>query len=258
MATIFSILFWLFFAASCVVFFAVAVILWILTWPFDRDRRLNHLFSSLWAATYAVIYPGWRVKVTGRQHIAPQKAYVLVANHTSIADVVLLFCLFRQFKWVSKTSVFRVPFLGWNMWLSRYVPLLRGDKESVKRMLEDCRRWLSRGMSILMFPEGTRSKDGVLLPFKPGAFSLASELGVPVIPIAIHGGHLLIPKHGKRFAARAELWVEVLEPIAAADPEALMEATRARLVSALGPSALRVQDPSPRLTDDGGAIATTL
>lgn len=252
MATLFSVLFWAFFGLSCVVFFLIAVLIWILSWPFDRDRRANHWFSSRWAGLYAVIYPGWRVRVSGRERIAPDRAYVLVANHTSIADVVLLFCLYRQFKWVSKTAVFKLPFLGWNMWLSGYVPLVRGDKESVRKMLAACKRWLERGMSILMFPEGTRSPDGQLLPFKPGAFVLATELGVPVVPIAIHGGHQLIPKHGKRFAARAELWVEVLEPIAGrSDPSALAEEVRGKLSAALA------AEPQ-RLTEAGGAIATTL
>jgi 1-acyl-sn-glycerol-3-phosphate acyltransferase len=236
MRRLFTVLYWLFVATTCVVNFGVAVVLWILTAPFDPQRRLNHYWSCAWAAPYAWIYPGWRIRVAGRRRIDRGRAYVLVANHTSIADIVLCFLLFRQFKWVSKTSVFRAPFLGWNMWLCRYVPLVRGDAESIQRMLAACRRWLDRGMSIMMFPEGTRSKDGQVKPFKHGAFTLALEAGVPVVPIAIHGGHALIPKHGQTFATRADLLVEVLDPVSpdGHDAASLAAAVRERICAALG------------------------
>jgi 1-acyl-sn-glycerol-3-phosphate acyltransferase len=236
MRGVFSIIFWTFFGVTCALFFFIAVAIWIVTTPFDRRRRLNHLWSCWWASVYAYWYPGWRVRVTGREKIAPKRPYVLVANHTSIADIVLLFCLFKQFKWVSKTTVFLYPFLGWNMWLSAYVPLKRGDKASIAKMMERCKTWLRRGISVLMFPEGTRSPDGTLKPFKHGAFTMALETGVDVVPIAIHGGHALIPKHGTTFAARADLWVEVLDPIATSafsDAETYADAVRATLAETL-------------------------
>ena len=231
-----SICFWSFLAVSSVLCFVVAVVLWIVTAPFDRQRRINHLWSCSWASLYALWYPGWKVRTLHRDRIQRGQAYVLAANHTSIADIVLLFTLFRQYKWVSKRENFKLPFIGWNMWLSGYVPLVRGDSSSTKRMMDACRRLLERGMSIMMFPEGTRSKDGKVQPFKHGAFTLAKDANVPVVPIAIHGGHLLIPKHGKTFAAAADLTVEVLEPMAPgdyADVSAFAEAVRARIQSAL-------------------------
>lgn len=244
---VFSVLFWCFFAASGLAYFIVACLLWLLTLPFDRQRRINHWWSCVWASTYAYAYPGWSVRVTGRELIEKGQAYVLVANHTSIADVVLLFALFRQFKWVSKTAVFRYPLLGWNMSLSKYVPLERGDKASIERMLETCRGWLRRGMSVLMFPEGTRSKDGRLQTFKHGAFTLAKDTGVPVVPIAIHGGHLLIPKNQGTFAPKADLWVQVLPPIESegvALPE-LVATSRQAIATALskGPAPVPADEP---------------
>jgi len=233
---VFSVLFWTFFAVTTVVNFVIAVLLWVLTLPFDRDRRVNHLFSCAWAWMYAAVYPGWHVRTLHRERIAPGRAYVLVANHTSIADIVLLFTLFRQFKWVSKRSVFNAPFLGWNMYLSSYIPLVRGDADSIRQMLDACRRWLRRGVSVMMFPEGTRSEDGTLRPFKRGAFQLSRELGVPVVPIGIHGGHQLIPKHGTTFATSASLAVEVLEPVSPegfTSDEAYADAVREILRDAL-------------------------
>lgn len=213
MRRVFSVLFWIFFAVSSLVCFFIAVALWIITAPFDRDRRINHMFSCWWASLYAIAYPGWDVRVLHRERIEKNKTYVLVANHTSIADIVLCFCLLRQFKWVSKTQVFNLPLLGWNMRLCRYVPLVRGNPNSIGMMMDLCRKWIARGVSIMMFPEGTRSEDGEVKVFKHGAFTLAKESNIAVVPVAIWGGSNLIPKHGSTFAAKAELVVEVLPPV---------------------------------------------
>jgi 1-acyl-sn-glycerol-3-phosphate acyltransferase len=233
---LFSILFWSFLAVSSLVCFVVAVVLWIVTTPFDRQRRVNHLWACTWASLYAYWYPGWKVRTIHRARIRSNTPYVLAANHTSLADIVLLFTLFKQFKWVSKRENFNLPLIGWNMWLSGYIPLVRGNAGSTQRMLERCRELLRNGMSIMMFPEGTRSKDGRVQVFKHGAFTLAKEAGAAVVPIAIHGGHALIPKHGSTFAASAELTVEVLEPIPSTsfdDATELAKFTREKIVEAL-------------------------
>ncbi len=99
------------------------------------------------------------------------------------------------------------------MHLCRYIPLKRGDKKSISHMMDACRMWLRRGIPVMMFPEGTRSRDGTLLPFKTGAFALAEECQVAVIPVVIHGGMSVIPKHGRLFSHSARLIVEVLEPM---------------------------------------------
>ena len=240
MRRFFSLLFWVFFVVSSLVCLAIAFFLWVVTTPFDPQRRINHWFSCHWAALYASVYPGWTVRVTGREHIDRKQAYVIIANHTSMADIVLLFCLFRQFKWVSKASVFRYPILGWNMRMCRYVPLVRGQKNSITTMMRTCERWLKAGMSVAIFPEGSRSKDGRLKPFKHGAFSLAHTTGRAIVPVAIHGGHRVIPKHGATFATKASLWVEILAPLAidsSASIETLSEASREAIRCALA------QDP---------------
>ena len=140
---------------------------------------------------------------------------MLVANHASLIDILVLFDLFRPYKWVSKASNFRLPFVGWNMRLNDYVPLRRGDRESVLEMLAHCGRHLESGSPILMFPEGTRSADGALKAFKDGAFELAVAHGVPVIPIAVHGTAAALPKHGLVLEQHVDARIEVLEPIAA-------------------------------------------
>ncbi len=217
MRAVYSILLWGFLVVSSLVCFSIQVILWLVTRPFDRNGLVIHLFSCFWAQLYFLVNPLWRLRVEGRHKVPWRGAAVLVANHQSMADILVVYGLYRPFKWVSKASVFKVPVIGWNMVLNRHIRLVRGDKESVLEMLERCRYWLRRGVAIMMFPEGTRSKDGKLLPFKDGAFSLAVEMGCPVIPLAITGTRRMLPKHGFLLGGRADCRLRVLDPV---DPRA--------------------------------------
>jgi 1-acyl-sn-glycerol-3-phosphate acyltransferase len=205
--------FWAFFVGSSAVLFFVALALFLLSWPFDRNRKLLHLFSCGWAQLYFWVNPGWRLRVEGRERLPWSGPAVLVSNHQSLGDILVLFGLFRPFKWVSKASVFKAPFLGWNMYLNGYVGLVRGDKESIARMMAECERWLERGVPVLLFPEGTRSPDGNLLPFKDGAFRLAHARGCPLYPIVLTGTADTLPKHGWVLQGRVNCKVRVLEPV---------------------------------------------
>ncbi|MCA9668702.1 MAG: 1-acyl-sn-glycerol-3-phosphate acyltransferase [Myxococcales bacterium] len=234
---LFSVGFWTVFALICIAFLFIAVTLWLVTFPFDRQRRINHYFSCFWGHVFVVLFPGWRLRVSGRRNIDRRQSYVMVANHTSLGDIPFLFSIYRQFKWVSKASVFKTPVLGWNMWLCRYIPLVRSNAASIAAMMETCREWLRAKMSVMMFPEGTRSVDGQLQPFKHGAFTLAHEVGCAVVPIAIHGGHEVMPKHQQTLAPRARIHVEILEPMFPADygdVQSFSDAVHARIRLALG------------------------
>jgi 1-acyl-sn-glycerol-3-phosphate acyltransferase len=213
MRAIYSTLFWLFFALSSVVLFFVGCLIRLVTFPFDPDGRANHLFSCAWGMLYFYVNPFWQLRVEGREKLPWKGGAVFVANHQSAGDVLVLFGLYRPFKWVSKETIFKAPFLGWNMRLNRYVPLRRGDKQSITRMMSDCERWLERGVPVLMFPEGTRSPDGNLLPFKDGAFRLAINKQVPIYPIVLTGTANTLPKNGIVMSATAQCLVRVLDPI---------------------------------------------
>jgi 1-acyl-sn-glycerol-3-phosphate acyltransferase len=229
-----SIAMWGYIAASVPVFFVGALAIWLATAPFDRQRRLLHRYSCLWAAHYVWLSPFWFVTVIGRDRVEEHPPYVIVSNHQSLGDILVLFSLHRHFKWISKAAVFKVPFLGWNMRLNDYVPIVRGDSGSIEKMMTHCRSHLERGSSILMFPEGTRSMDGRLRPFKHGAFTLAVEAGVPVLPIVVEGTRDALPKQGFLFKKVAHMTVEVLEPIQpGTDPQALRDAVRQRLARRL-------------------------
>jgi 1-acyl-sn-glycerol-3-phosphate acyltransferase len=213
MRALYSVLFWVFFAASSAVFFVVALCLFLLTLPFDRKGIVLHLFSCFWAQLYFAVNPLWQLSIHGRALLPWKGAAVFVANHQSLGDILVLFGLYRPFKWVSKKSVFAVPFIGWNMRLNRYVGLVRGDKESITRMYQACEKWLSLGTAVLMFPEGTRSPDGEVKAFKDGAFRLAMKMRCPIYPIVVSGTARTLPKHGLVFRNRARCIVKVLPPV---------------------------------------------
>src|SRR5574338_721331 len=206
-----SALFWAFLATSSIALFPVAVLVFALTAPFDGRRRLLHLFTCFWASLYSWLNPAWPLRIEGREPIDPHETYVMVSNHLSLLDILVLFRLFVHFKWVSKVENFRVPFIGWNMRLNGYVPLKRGDKASIVEMLRACDRILAEGNSIMMFPEGTRSPTGRLRAFKPGAFELALRNRRPLLPILIEGTADALPKRGFVLRGRHPLRITVLE-----------------------------------------------
>ena len=208
-----SLLFWLFLAVSSAVLYPLALLIWVATAPFDRRRVLLHRFTCFWASLYTWLNPVWRVRIEGREKIRPEAAYVMVANHQSLLDVLVLFRLFAHFKWVSKIENFRVPFIGWNMYLNRYIELRRGSRDSVARMMHQCELALADGSSIMMFPEGTRSADGRLQAFKPGAFTLAQRAGVPILPIVVEGTAAALPKRGFVLRGRHRIRIRILDEI---------------------------------------------
>jgi 1-acyl-sn-glycerol-3-phosphate acyltransferase len=210
---VFSTLFWGFVVVTSVLLFPVAVLVWAVTAPFDRRRRALHLFTCFWASLYTWLNPLWSVEVRGRDRIPRGQTCVLVANHLSLLDILLMFRLFTHFTWVSKVENFRVPFIGWNMRLNGYIPLKRGDRESVRAMLAACERELRDGTSVMMFPEGTRSRSGALQPFKPGAFDLALRTGSPLLPVLVEGTASALPKRGFVLRGRHRIRLTVLDPI---------------------------------------------
>jgi len=236
--TVFSVLYWAFVFVTMPVLFAGALAIFLATALFDARRVALHLYSCAWASFYVVMNPLWRSSVEGREKLPWRGPAVLVANHLSMLDILVLYGLFRPFKWVAKAELFRIPCVGWNMSLNDYVPIWRGDRESIRRMMDHCRAHLARGTPVLLFPEGTRSRDGRLQAFKDGAFRLAIEAGCPVVPIAVTGTFDSLPKTGVvlRNAMRAR--VRVLDPIppgALPSAHALRDATRAAIAAALPP-----------------------
>ncbi len=209
----YSSLFWAFLTTTSILLFPVAVAIWAVTRPFDPRLRVLHTFTCFWASLYTWCNPAWPVTIEGREKLRSERAVVMVANHLSLLDILVLFRLFTHFKWVSKIENFRLPCVGWNMSLNRYIKLKRGNRKSVIHMLEQCEQALRTGSSIMMFPEGTRSATGVMKDFKPGAFELALRTGCPIQPILIQGTAEALPKRGFVLQGRHPIRLTVLDPI---------------------------------------------
>ena len=210
-------LFWSFFVLSSMVLVVGSALIRLLTKPFDPNLRFLQQYTCLWSSLYLWVNPFWSLQKTGLERVDPKKAYVIVANHQSMADIICVFNSFLHFKWVAKKVLFKVPLLGWNMSLNGYVPIDRGNPESREKCLRECREWLVKGSSVFFFPEGTRSQDGKLREFKPGAFRLAVESGCDVLPIVIRNSLHAIPKHSKLLSGKSKMTLEVLEPLAIAE-----------------------------------------
>jgi len=245
MRVLFSALFWAFLSVTSIALFPVAVVIWAATTPFDRCQRLLHQFTCFWASLYTWMNPAWPVEVIGREKIARDEAYVMVANHLSLLDILVLFRLFTHYKWVSKVENFRIPFIGWNMRLNNYIALRRGDRSSVVQMVRQSLAALAQGSSIMMFPEGTRSADGRMRSFKTGAFEIALAAKRPILPIAIEGTSRALPKRGLVLQGRHPIRVTILDPLpyaAFAGQEVDELTARVRTIIA---SAIDAKEPPP-------------
>jgi 1-acyl-sn-glycerol-3-phosphate acyltransferase len=188
------------------------LVLLLVTAPFDRGRYLTGYVFRRIGPIMATLNPLWRFRYSGTMPVNPRRPYVVVSNHESFADILLISHLPWEMKWLSKAELFRIPVMGWMMWLAGDIPVKRGFGPSAIEAMERCREVLRKRVSVMIFPEGTRSKTSELLPFKDGAFRLAVEAGVPILPLAVSGTGTALPKHGWRFG-RSAAEVRVLEPI---------------------------------------------
>ena len=162
---------------------------------------------------------------------------MVVANHESFVDILLISHLPFEMKWLSKAEFFKFPLVGWLMKMAGDIPLDRSSGRSAVKALKQCRVMLDRRVSVIIFPEGTRSESGELQEFKDGAFRLAVDAGVPIIPLAVHGTKTALRKHDWRYGrARAE--VRILEPVSTEgltkrDVPALRDRVRDRIATEL-------------------------
>lgn len=234
-----SVAYWIYFCISLFFFFLALLIVRIVTAPFDANRRAVLRMVGWRGRTYINVVPTWSVTTKGMERLDPAQTYVFASNHASMADTVLMFFVDHPFVAVAKANLFSVPFLGWVISLAGFLPIKRGDKASIEKLMREAKRILLRGTSVFLFAEGTRSEDGRLRPFKHGAFTLARETGLPLVPVVIRGSHLIARKGSNSVAAAQRLNVEVevlevLNPAAFDSTEALMQEAHDRIRVALG------------------------
>ena len=233
-----SLLYYLFAIAICTVFMVLSAVALVLCWPFDRGRRVVHELSRVLVRIFFFVPPRWRQRVVGLEHVDRSKQYVIVLNHNTVIDIPALYYLPLNFRWVSKREVFRVPFFGQYLVLHGDICIDRGRAaEAMEQLLREGKKWIARGASIAIFPEGTRSKDGEIHRFKAGAFTLAKEAGVEILPVVMTGTRTLIRRNlafnwGNRITLRVLPPVSA-ERVAVADLHELMEEVHTAMCGAL-------------------------
>ena len=195
------------------ILFPLTFIIWLLVFTFDKERVVIHWLLVYQGLILSRLMPIWKIDIEGRGKSARGTTYVIISNHQSILDILLLNCLRYKFKWISKIENIKVPVLGWYLRMADYITVNRSNEESKAEMLEKSYRCLKRGYSVMLFPEGTRSPDKEIGFFKRGAFQLAIQADVPILPVLIDGTGGILPKHGFIFGSGYHIRLRVLDPV---------------------------------------------
>ena len=212
-----SALYYLLLVLLCTLFMILSALALVVCYPFDRGRRTVHELSRILVRIFFFLPPFWRQRVIGRELIDRKKRYVIVI----------------------KREVFKTPFFGQFLLLHGDICIDRGHAaEALEQLVRDGKKWISRGASVAIFPEGTRSKDGEIHRFKAGAFTLAKEAGAEILPVVLDGTKTLIKKN-LAFNWGNRITVRVLPPVpaervAALETHELMQEVHERMCTALG------------------------
>ncbi len=179
---------------------------------FGVDERFLQRFPRAWARLILAA-AGVRVTVRGGDDLDPDRPYIFAANHTSQFDIFALQGYFTQdFRWMAKKELFDIPIFGRGMRRAGYIPVDRSRGREALKSLQEAAQRIAAGTSVVIFPEGTRSPDGRLKPFKTGAMVLAIKSGVPIVPVGIRGAHEVMPK-GKLLCLPGHIEVRIGRPI---------------------------------------------
>ena len=210
--TVLSVWAWFALGLTILVAFPIVGVIWLATVRTDPGRyRAGYAFRKV-AVVAQTLNPLWRFTVSGTVPADPRRPYMVVANHESFVDILLIAHLPFEMKWLAKSDFFNFPLVGWMMRMAGDIRLVRSDRGSRGDALAAMRDRLAQRVSVMVFPEGTRSGSGELGEFRDGAFTVAQQAGVPVLPLAVIGTRDALLKHDWRFgSSHAE--VRVLDPI---------------------------------------------
>ena len=191
------------------IFFAILAILISLV---DPTGKGPHQVARTWAKSI-LIAGRIKVKVKGLSKIDPTTSCIYMCNHQSNFDIpVLLAYLKVQFRWLAKAELFRIPLFGFAMRRAGHISIDRTDRQAAFISLKTAAKTIREGASVIIFPEGTRSPDGNISPFKKGGFVMAIDSGIPIVPVILHGTRSIMPKKQLRIVPGTVV-VEITEPI---------------------------------------------
>jgi 1-acyl-sn-glycerol-3-phosphate acyltransferase len=235
-----------------VLWLPLMAVVFVVTAPFDHGRYAVGRLFRLAAVACVSINPAWDFRTSGVRITDPRRPYVAVSNHESIADIFLISHLPWEMKWLSKEAVFRLPVMGWLMRMAGDIPVRRHDRGSRLAAMDGVRDRLGKRVTVMIMPEGTRSPTDELLPFRDGAFRVAVELGLPILPIAVAGPRNAIAK-GSLLINKARAEVRVLPPVATEgltkpDVAALRERVRHQIAAAREEMRAGLASTDPRAT----------
>ena len=186
-------------------------------WLIDRDPgryRTGRVFRMLGAAISRV-NPNWSVTIDGHHAIDDRHPYIIVSNHLSNADIPVISNLPWEMKWIAKKELFDLPLIGWMMRMAGDIPVARGHLRQRAEVFRLSKFYLDKNISVIFFPEGTRSRSGKMNRFNTGAFDLAIREGIPILPLVIDGSRDCLPKKSWVFNTKASVRLEVLKPVPA-------------------------------------------
>jgi 1-acyl-sn-glycerol-3-phosphate acyltransferase len=208
----------------------------------DPQRELPHRVGVFWWGRMVwLLNPFIKLEIEGAERLREDGPYLICSNHQSLLDVLVIMALEGDFKWVSGLRFFKIPLFSWYMRVTGYMAVDLRNPFGAGAILAECGEWIGRGVSVGLFPEGTRSEDGEVGPFKAGAFRVAVDKQVPVLPIAIDGTRQILPKGSWTYLGDTPfttIRVRVLDPIHLSDlsepsPVALSRACREAVAAQL-------------------------
>jgi len=237
MRFIISILIWIAGAVITAAAFLSSFIIKKFPFPIANREKLVHSQCFWWSDAIIALNPFWKIRVEGLENIEAGKTYVMVANHQSLADIVIIYQTRMYFKWVAKKELLKVPFIGGLLGVNDHILVSREELSSIKEVYRKAEERLKGGTSMLFFPEGTRSGTDEMGEFKNGAFKLAIKESKPILPIYIGGTREAIPRGGFIFRTKVAGKLVILPPIETtgfktADFARLRDLTRDRLLRA--------------------------
>ena len=209
---VFSLFLWIYWAVCIIAFFLLVTVLYLLTFLFDSFNTIPNKTLRALAWLMLKVNPYWSIRITGADLEKITEPTIVIANHQSFLDLPLLYLLPWNMKWVAKKGLFKIPILGWIIYMTGQLGIDRKSMRSARK-LDALVSPIKAGIPGMIFPEGSRSRDGDLQPFKNGAFKLAQKYNLKILPIVLKGGHEAMPPGSWQVSTSGDFKISVLDPI---------------------------------------------